>query len=244
VLLVLAAACSSQDPLTSPNPSLPVGLTVNGQAGGTIFCGGGARFVTTLGNLTSRSVQVQGLTFDLTSFSDCHSHSVTLGATAEVPAGRTAVVRNVDLGGEVCDQPDAHPGCIWSVRARVDTDAGPAIGEAAFSTSREDAPTCGSDAPRLVAPLDGSTVSGIVSIRVVSAQPSAPCPSPHTFISALPISGGPQAFSAFLEGEEYRWHTYKSDNGEYVISAQKACGICVACPCGGVAEPVRIRVTN
>jgi hypothetical protein len=241
----LVTACSNQAPTRSDAP-FPVALTVNDLPTGTFYCRDGLRIVTTLGNPTAQPIQIRGLTLKFSS-PECGDHDVPLTAGGQVAPGASMLVRRVDLSGDLCQAPNGRPGCTWDTIAEVDTDEGVASGRLWFATFRSDGRNCGPQAPRVLAPLPGATLAGVTTISVLPAPADATgdcATSPRTLIRLYPLYGGPPLLSEFLAGDSYAWDTRGVRNAEYLITAQKACGVCDRCACGGIGTPVRVAVQN
>ena len=103
--------------------------------------------------------------------------------------------------------------------------------------------SCGTDHPVILSPGHGATVAGTVLVEVRIAPDDTPCPiTLRSHVQATPLRARRGGFSVFLDyGETYRWRTRTGVNGRYRITAQKACGVRL---CGGMGEPVDVRVNN
>jgi hypothetical protein len=103
-------------------------------------------------------------------------------------------------------------------------------------------PGCEYDPPLILAPADGATVSGKISIVV--EVPEYPCiMAATTYITVVDGAGVPVYTACALLGDYPKWDTTKVPNGLYAIRTQRSCS-CSNPTCDRLGGPVRVRVLN
>jgi hypothetical protein len=244
---VCLAACGAPKPLVptpaaTPRPPVQIQtqLSVNGQRHGGFTCAHGIDVAATVLNSGAEAVDLASLTVRFVSHTaGCADRSAPIDAALQVrvPAGASALARRFDAAGTLCRAGDP-PQCAWTAIAEVTAGATVATDQVGLATYAPLGSGCDGITPTVLAPSDGSVVTGTANVSATVVESRACVISALTVLDGFSELGVPAFHASGLDlGDRYRWDTRTVANGRYWITPSQNC-------CGVPGSPVLVTVAN
>jgi hypothetical protein len=126
----------------APSGTVTVRLSINDQTGGTVSCAAGLFIRIRASNTTPATVALSRFDLSFTSATaGCVSHQSPISGGAMLvaslsPGASDILIRQADLGGDLCSPPNGALNCTWLAHVSLVTPSGSYTDDLQFSTTR------------------------------------------------------------------------------------------------------------